>query len=110
MSRERGDQCHRRGWAQSTCQRETSRGRSAEKTSREKSEKRLNVSIHVRIFEYSFGFFKLMKCLKTNASFVSRFELLSLKFCMQVGGVIIFSVVASSEDLSAAPGEGSRVG
>lgn len=39
-----------------------------------------------------------------------RFELLSLEFCMQVGGVIIFSVVASSEDLSAAPGEGSRVG
>lgn len=55
--------------------------------------------------------FSLMKCLKTHASFVfHRFELLSLEFYMQVGGVIIFSVGASSEDLSAAPGEGSRVG
>lgn len=40
----------------------------------------------------------------------SRFKLFSLEFCMQMGGVKIFPVVGCSADLSAAPGEGSRVG
>lgn len=50
-----------------------------------KNLERLNESVRVSIFKYSFGFSKLMKCLNTHASFVfCHPELHSLY--MEVGG------------------------